>query len=168
MKKINSGLLAAFVLTMIGALLIGGATVALFTDTAENTGNSFAAGTIAIDLNREDGMQYFDIENIAPGDSGSAVITVSNSGSLELRYKFDDLEKVGYLVAGGDHPIVFTLSDADGTLSTGEDGTFRVLEPGQSRDVTVDWAFSIDAGNDYQNESGSVGFSVYAEQTANN
>jgi len=168
MKKINSGLIVAFVLTMIGALLVGGATVALFTDTAENTDNEFAAGTLQVALDKQGDAKYFDLSNIAPGDSGSATVTVSNNGSLELRYKFNDLEKTGYLVVGGDHSIVFTLKNGDQVLETGENGTFLILEPNQSQDITVEWQMPMDAGNDYQGETGTVGISVYAEQTANN
>jgi predicted ribosomally synthesized peptide with SipW-like signal peptide len=175
MKKFNSGLLVAFVLTMIGALLVGGATMALFTDTAENTGNSFAAGTLTVDLDKQGEERYFELSNIAPGDRGSATITVINSGSLALRYKFDDLVRDGYLVAlngeegeFGQYPVEFTFKVDGQEIRVGENGTFLELKPGQSQDVTVEWELPLNAGNDYQNKQGSIGISVYAEQIQNN
>jgi predicted ribosomally synthesized peptide with SipW-like signal peptide len=175
MKKFNSGLLVAFVLTMIGALLVGGATMALFTDTAENTGNSFAAGTLTVDLDKQGEEKYFDLSNIAPGDSGSATIKVINSGSLALRYKFDDLVRDGYLVAVnseegefGQYPVEFTFKVDGQEIRIGENGTFLELKPGQAQEVTVEWELPLDAGNDYQNTQGSIAISVYAEQIQNN
>ncbi len=169
MKKLNRSVLAAFILILIGALLVGGATLALFTDTAVNTGNSFAAGELSIDLDKANGDLYFNIGNIAPGDSGSANILVTNSGSLELRYRFNDLDKVGYLLTGGSHPIVFTLKAEDNTIiSTGAAGTPYILNPGASNTITIEWVFPLDAGNEYQGTTGTLGISVNAEQTKNN
>ena len=169
MKKLNRSVLAAFILILIGALLVGGATLALFTDTAENTGNSFTAGTLEIGLDKADGNLYFDYANIAPGDSGQADIVVTNTGSLELRYRFNDLAKVGYLLTGGDHPIEFTLETSGGTIiTTGDAGSFFTLAPSASDTVTISWAFPIEANNTYQGEIGTLGISVYAEQTKNN
>ncbi len=167
MKKIDTSLLIAFILTLIGALLIGGATIALFTDTAQNTSNNFAAGTLSINLTREFGEeQSFTFGNIAPGDSGSDTIIVRNNGSLELRYRLNNLSKDGYLLTGGDYPIVFSFTVNGEPLVPGE--TVRVLPSGATETITVNWWLPLDAGNDYQGTSGTLGISVSAEQTANN
>lgn len=166
-KKINSNLLIAFVLIMIGALLIGGATVALFTDIAQNTDNVFAAGTLSIDLTKQFGADSFNFSNIAPGDNGSDTIVVQNTGSLELRYRMDSLTKTGYLLNNeGDHPMEFTFTV--GSEAFQPVNTTRVLGPGNSETITVNWEMPLAAGNDYQGESGTLGISFSAEQTANN
>lgn len=161
MKKITTSLLVAFLLTMVGALMIGGATVAWFTSEAENTGNSFASGTLEIDLDKPNGTHYFDIKNIAPGDKGSSPLTVSNSGSLDLRYSFD-LTREGGLF-DGKAPLVISIADSNGN-EINPDGS-RMLKPGANETFTVLWLMPFEADNSYQGQSGSLGIGVYAEQT---
>lgn len=93
---------------MVAAMLVGGATAALFTDTASNAGNAFSAGTVDIAADRDLGdpipgpMFYTTIaEGIAapgqgpyllnptgpwwPGRTVSRNLDVRNLGSLQVR-----------------------------------------------------------------------------------
>lgn len=79
MKKILFSLFVTFI--FIG--LISGATSAYFSDTETSTGNTFAAGTL--DLNLDGGntnVVKFTVSNIKPGDSSTGTWRVSNVGSI--------------------------------------------------------------------------------------
>jgi predicted ribosomally synthesized peptide with SipW-like signal peptide len=157
---------AALVTTAFGAALIGGGTFAIFTDTASNTGNTFAAGTVEVSLDKPDGTKYFDISNIAPGDTGSSPVTVTNSGTLELRY--DLSETLAGDLAAGANGLKVTIKDAGGNVILPGTTNNRVLAPGASEVLTVSWTLPLVAGNEYQGDSATYGLTVNAEQTKNN
>lgn len=163
MKKINSSILVALLLTMVGALLIGGATTAWFTSEAENSNNTFTSGTLEISLDKPNNSKYFNITNIAPGDGNSAQITVSNTGSLELRYTFG-LTKEGKLF-DGDHPLSITIKDSNGKVVDLQ--AKRVLASGEHETFTISWQMPEAAGNEYQGQTGTLGIKVMAEQVTN-
>jgi predicted ribosomally synthesized peptide with SipW-like signal peptide len=174
-KKIGMGLATV----ALGAMLIGGGTLAIFTDSATNTSNTFTAGTLDISLDKADGTKYFDISNIAPGDSGSTTITVSNDGSLELRYDIatsltgdlaTSVDEDGDTVLDGNQ-LVVTITDSSNAVVLPGDNN-RVLaangQAGDSETFTVSWSLPYNAGNFYQGKNASYAFTVNAEQTRNN
>ncbi|MEM1334189.1 MAG: TasA family protein, partial [Actinomycetota bacterium] len=69
-------------------LLAGGAltitSLALFTDTAAVNGNTFTTGSV--DINATPATAVVSANGMAPGDQDTAPLTVSNDGSLDLRY----------------------------------------------------------------------------------
>ncbi len=172
-KKIGGALLG----TALGAALIGGGTFAIFTDTATNAQNTFTSGTIDINLTdgTYTGTYHVDITDLAPGDSGSKTVTVSNDGTLELRYDItstlagalasDDPNGNAVEEDGENNPLTVTLKDSDGNDVTLTD---RVLEPGASETFTITYSLPLDAGNTYQKKSATYDFQVDAEQTRNN
>lgn len=163
--KINKSVMFALLITVVGAMLIAGATYAIFTSSAANSGNSFSAGTLAINLDKPDGTKYFDITNMAPGDSGSKTVTVKNDGSLALRYDIAS-SLTGGLTEGA-NPLTVTIKDIAGnTIVPGDNN--RVLAAGDSEVLTVYWDLPLAAGNEYQDENASYSFTVNAEQTKNN
>lgn len=162
MKKMTSSLLVAFLLTMVGALMVGGATTAWFTSEAENNDNTFTSGTLEVSLDKPDGVKYFNIKNIAPGDSGSTQITISNTGSLELRFSVE-LVKEGALFQG-QTPLKVAVEDNANGKNPQQDEI--VLAAGESKTFTISWSMPSEAGNSYQGQSGTVGISVYAEQNS--
>lgn len=162
MKKIKKSLVVAFLLTMVGALLIGGATMAWFTSEAENNDNSFVSGTLEIGLDKNNGQKYFDIRNIQPGDNGSSQLTVANTGSLELRYTFN-LTKEGGLFEGK-NPLSLVIKDSSGSVV--DPSANRRLSSGESETFTFSWSMPKEADNSYQGQSGTLGIGVYAEQLA--
>jgi predicted ribosomally synthesized peptide with SipW-like signal peptide len=80
MKKIL-GLTVAALLVMG---LVGGGTWAYFSDPETSTGNTFAAGTLELEVN--DAEQWastvISTGTMKPGDSGSVSIKLDNSGSI--------------------------------------------------------------------------------------
>ncbi|KRE51288.1 TasA family protein [Paenibacillus sp. Soil522] len=169
-------LFLAMATTALGATMVAGGTSALFTDTASNTDNTFTAGTVVITLDKADIVEkYFDISNIAPGDSASSPVVVTNTGTLELRY---DIMKslTGELAAadpdgdgatlGDNNPLtVKVYSDAAMTVEATND---NVLAPGAAQTLYVKWALPLAAGNGYQGKSAIFSIQVDAEQTKNN
>lgn len=179
MLNIKKKVAMALTTTAIGAMLIGTGTFALFTSTASNNGNTFAAGTLKIDLNKPDGCKYFDISNMAPGDHGSAQVIVSNSGSLDLRY--DIAETLTGALAAGTDGLKITIKDHDGNVIVPGDnnreldaggvihfmGHTTVL-PGEKETLTVEYSLPLIAGNQYQATSATLGLTFNAEQVKNN
>ena len=137
------------------AALIGGATMALFTDTAANTGNSFAAGTVDITVGATDVI--VGAANMAPGDTRTGSFVVRNAGSLELRFSVSAVG-AGDLFSGATPATIGGL---------GNDQNI-VLAPNASATVTFDVILPLTAGNAYQGDGGTVDLTISAVQTANN
>lgn len=75
-------------LTAATLLLAGGVltitSLALFTDSATVTNNTFTAGSV--DINATPASAVVSATAMAPGDQVTAPLTVSNDGTLQLRY----------------------------------------------------------------------------------
>ncbi|MCB2202516.1 M73 family metallopeptidase [bacterium] len=160
MKK---SLVVAFLLTIVGALLIGGATMAWFTSEDTNEDNSFAAGTLEISLDKDNGQKYFDIKNIQPGDHGATELTVSNVGSLALNFNFSLTKESGLF--DGKKPLVIVITDRSNKVVDPE--AIHNLQAGSEETYTISWSMPEGASNDYQGASGRLGIGVYAEQVSN-
>jgi spore coat-associated protein N len=111
----------ALATTAMGATLAGAGTFALFTSTSNNNGNTFAAGTVKVDASSGKvfaGSQY--LSNMAPGDTETGTLTLTNSGSL------DEWVGLEHKLSGGDatHPNIFASfsssidKDAGGQYAT--------------------------------------------------
>lgn len=101
MKKNKKFALLAVTGVVATSLVVGGASYALFTSSATNTGNSFTAGTLHIDANRDDvpnvGPMFYTDTNSqpgtlatglwAPGDKNTRGLFLKNTGSLDARLK---------------------------------------------------------------------------------
>jgi predicted ribosomally synthesized peptide with SipW-like signal peptide len=160
MKSNTHGLLITFILLVIGALLIGGATVAWFTSSAENTRNSFQSGTLDIKLDREQGNYYFNIQNIAPGDQGSQQVAISNKGSLDLVYQISFT--IAGVLAEGENPLeIQLLNSSEERIDTGSE---RRLASGQQEPLTITWKMPEEAGNEYQGGTARFDLLVNASQ----
>ncbi|OGO50863.1 MAG: hypothetical protein A2148_07875 [Chloroflexi bacterium RBG_16_68_14] len=79
-KRILSVLLGIGLLSLLASL----AGLAVFTDTASVGGNTFTTGTV--DISTAPASALVTFSNMAPGDSITDDVVVSNAGSLELRY----------------------------------------------------------------------------------
>ncbi|SDO66318.1 SipW-cognate class signal peptide [Paenibacillus sp. yr247] len=166
-------LVLAMAITALGATLVAGGTSALFTASASNTNNSFTAGTVKIALDKADTVaKYFNVSNIAPGDSGSSPVVVTNTGSLELRYDITSTVTGGLAVAqpGDNHPLTVKIySDAAMTQEIVAGDNNRVLAPNVGTETLyVKWQLPLDAGNAYQGLTATYSIEVAAEQTKNN
>ena len=69
---------------LLGAAALAIASLALFTDTANVTGNTFSTGTV--DINATPATAVVAVSAMAPGDQDTAPLNVANNGTLALRY----------------------------------------------------------------------------------
>jgi spore coat-associated protein N len=79
-RRILISLVAIGVLTSFMGL--GG--LSLFTATTDNDGNAFTTGSV--DISTSPASAFLTMSDMAPGDSVTAQLTVSNIGTLDLRY----------------------------------------------------------------------------------
>lgn len=146
---------ASMLVIALAAALVGGATMALFTDQDTNEGNVFTAGTV--DIEAGETSIIVGADNMAPGDTVTGSFVVTNVGTLELRYDVSALGS-GDLFAGATPAVVGALGDDQNV----------VLVPGASATVTFTVHLPLGADNSYQGAAGLVDFTIAAEQTANN
>ncbi|OZM56541.1 hypothetical protein CIB95_12275 [Lottiidibacillus patelloidae] len=95
----------AFLALTFGMVLTIAGTQAFLKD-SKSVSNSLSTGTLEVNLDKESdgttGTNYFiNLTNIKPGDSGSEIIKVTNSGTLKARVDFNPTFS-GLLLNGGD------------------------------------------------------------------
>src|SRR3989304_5803019 len=113
-KRILYTLLAIGLLSLLAGL----AGFAVFTDTASVGGNAFTTGTVDITTSPTTALVTFS--NMAPGDSVTNGITVTNAGSLALRYAITTTTTENTLAAQLDQTIWDEAEEAGGgTAGTG-------------------------------------------------
>jgi len=175
----------------VGMSLIAVTSLALFTDQADVSGNTFAAGTV--DISAAPVSALVTMDNMSPGDQVTDELTVTNSGSLAMRYAVEsttsgDADLTEDLVLtvksgvtsctdadwGADGDVVYSgrlgSAGADpiiGDKSTGGQAGDRELVAGQSEVLCVN--VTLPAGSTLvQGMSTEAILDFYAEQTSNN
>ena len=178
-------LVAAGLLAMLGL-----AASALFTSQATVTGNSFTTGSLV--LTASPTSAAITLSNMAPGDKVTAPITLSNDGTLDLRYAMassstntDNKNLNGQLVLSiksgvtdctntgfsGSGTSVFSgsLSAAQfGDPATGQQAGDRALSAGANEVLCFNASLPVDTGNAFQNAATTATFTFDAEQVKNN
>lgn len=177
---ITAGLLAA----------LAGAGSALFTSQATVPSNAFTTGTVVISTSPTSALITYN--PMAPGDKVTNPLTVSNGGSLELRYAMttsatntdskalkDQLVltvKSGVTTCtnagfGVDGTQVFSGalgSAAVGDPTPGNQTGDRTLAASSNEVLCFQASLPTGTGNTYQNATTTATFTFDAEQTANN
>jgi hypothetical protein len=180
-------------LVAIGVLgsFMGMGGFSLFTATTDNDNNAFTSGSV--EISTSPATAFLHMSNMAPGDQVTAPITVSNDGSLDLRYAVTSTTTEDTLAAQLKLTIksgVTTCTNADfggsGTVLYGPEilGTMSGTEvigdpaPGfQSGDRPLDVDGSEDLCFSVTLRSDAIGpmsaattatFTFDAEQTTNN
>src|SRR2546421_8304734 len=100
------------------AVVAGFGTFSAFSSTTSNSGNTFSAGTVVLSDNSS-GSAMYNVSNAKPGDSSSACITVTYSGSLSANVKLYTTATIGSL---GSH-LTLTITQGTGTVSFGSSCT---------------------------------------------
>lgn len=187
-RTILIGLLA------IGVLVVGVGlgTGAIFTDTQSVDANTFSTGTVDISTDPTTALVTFS--DMAPGDQVTNPLTVTNSGSLELRYAVTSSTTEDPLAAQLDLTIKSGVSnctnagfDADGTViygpadlgstsgvnvigdpTQGAQAGDRTLASSASETLCFNVSLPLDTGNAFQSLSTTATFNFQAEQTKNN
>jgi hypothetical protein len=167
-------------------------TGALFTDTQSVGANTFSTGTIDISTSPASALVTFS--DMAPGDKVTNPITVTNGGSLQLRYAIQSTTTEDSLAGQLDMTIktgVTTCTnagfDTDGTVAygpddlgstTGVDAVGDATQGADTGDRTLDASaeevlcfqvsLPLSTGNSYQGLNTTATFDFISEQTANN
>jgi hypothetical protein len=166
--------------------------IALFTDTASVGNSTFSTGSVDITTSPTSALVTFS--GMAPGDQATNRITVSNAGTLELRYAVTSATTENTLAAQLDLTIKSGVTDctnagfaASGTAlygpgalgsttginvignpTQGAHAGDRVLAPGASEVLCFNVTLPFSTGNSFQGLTTTATFNFQAEQTKNN
>ena len=183
--------LIALSVTGVTTLVTG----AIFSDTQSVAANTFSTGTVK--LGTSPTTAAITMANMAPGDSVTAALTVSNTGTLAMRYAVlstSDATDSNFLAAQLQLTIksgVTTCTTAGfaatgivaygpgvlgsttgtkvvGDAATGAQTGDRPLAAGASEPLCMQVTLPLATGNTYQNKTTTATLRFDAEQTANN
>jgi predicted ribosomally synthesized peptide with SipW-like signal peptide len=175
------GIIVLLLSLSIGTLGAGAFSLALFTDSSASSG-SFTTGTIVLTTNP---ATLFTVASMMPGDSGSATLTVQNTGTGQLRYALtssstnadakalrDQISlsvKAGACPGAGAALYNAALSGAAfGDVTAGAQAGDRTLNAATSEQLCFAWSLPLATGNAFQGAATTTTFTFTAEQTANN
>lgn len=178
----------------LGVGLVGGGigvASALFTDTQAVEANSFTTGTV--DISTDPATALFTVANMAPGDVFYQALTVTNGGTLELRYDLTSIATdVGDKNLAGQLDLTIAGDDGLGTCdaagfatygtvayATGDLGNIdgvsaitldsdRVLAASANEVLCFKIELPSATDNTFQNATTTATFTFAAEQTTNN
>jgi len=181
---------AGLSLVTLGTLTTG----ALFTDSQDLGANSFTTGTLTLGLNPTTAL--FSVANMAPGDSVARPLTVSNAGTLGLRYAVTGTatdpdgkglrDQLAFSVYSGVSAAACTAGTfTGGTLlfgstplgasaavfgnpAQGAQAGDRALAAAASETLCFVADLPLSTDNTFQNATSTVSFTFDAEQTKNN
>jgi spore coat-associated protein N len=174
------------------AALLSLTALALFTDTASVPSNSFSTGTVDISTSPVSALVTFS--DMAPGDEVVNPITVSNDGTLELRYAVTSTTTEDTLAAqldltiksgvttcttGGfdtDGSPVYAPADLGSTAgidvigdpTQGAQAGDRTLAASATEDLCFKVSLPSSTNNTYQGLTTTATFDFQSEQTKNN
>jgi predicted ribosomally synthesized peptide with SipW-like signal peptide len=170
-KMLSKKILAGIVVVGILALAIGWGTYSLFFDTETSKGNKFTAGTLDLKVWNgtawvdEPNVPHFEIAGVEPGDFGSYLFKLKNSGNLDglAKIHIKDVSNDGGEYAEPEGPTndgdlggaVYVTIKYDGTaVVTGTLNdlnskvyTLGALNSGQEKTVTILWWIPPEVGN---------------------
>lgn len=182
-------LLLATVALAVASVSAGGFSLALFTSSATSGGNTFTTGTIVIGLSPASALITFS--GMLPGDSTTGTLTVTSSGTSQLRYamttaatnadakalrdqmtlviKTKDTATAGCTNFDGTQLYSGTLAaGAIGDPTAGAQAGDRTLAGAASEVLCFRAALPSATGNAFQGATTTATFTFSAEQTANN
>ena len=191
LKKIAATLAIIGLLAGLGAF----GALSVFTSTADVPGNAFTTGTV--DISTSPASALITYSGMAPGDKVTQSLTVSNDGSLELRYAVTSLAtntdskalraQLDLRIKSGVTTCTNGGFDTDGTLlygaadlggdpainivgdpTQGADTGDRTLAASGSEALCFQVELPSSTGDPYQDATTTATFSFEAEQTASN
>jgi len=175
-----------FALATVGA---GAYSLAIFTSTAASGSNAFTVGSVT--LGASPATALITLSSMLPGDSTTGTLTVSNSGTAQLRYamttsttntdskalngqlslvvKTKDTNTSGCTNFNGTQLYSGTLSAAAiGDPTTGNQTGDRTLAGAGSEVLCFQATLPSTTGNGFQGATTTATFTFAAEQTTNN
>jgi len=185
-------LLTGLLFALAIATAIVTTTGAIFTDTESVGGNAFDTGNVDISTSPTSAVVSFT--NMAPGDVVTNPLTVSNDGSLQLRYAVTSTTTEDTLAAQLDMTIKTGVTactnegfDTDGTVVYGPDDLGsttgvnvigdptqgaqsgdRTLNASASEDLCFQVSLPLSTGNSYESLNTTATFEFNSEQTIHN
>jgi spore coat-associated protein N len=183
----RAGLLGLLAVGLIaGSLSAGALSLALFTSTAAVSGNAFTAGTIV--LGAAPATAALTATNLMPGDIVNGSITVTNSGTAQLRYAMSStstnadakalrdqlqltVKSAGTSCAAFDGTTLYTgalSAAAFGSNAAGAQAGDRTLNAAANEVLCFRATLPAATGNAFQGATTTATFTFDAEQTANN
>jgi predicted ribosomally synthesized peptide with SipW-like signal peptide len=183
-------MLVSLLVIALAAAVIGGATMAWFTDADESAPVTFTAGTLLVDIEKFDlvNTNEINLDILNPGDDWGYEVDVKNSGTKNFIYKVlicwqdilgNTLVDFGGREGFGTKPlsdaIVFTVKKGNEIITTGTlEGKNSPLEfeigqlaPGATDSYTIEAVLPTTAGNEYQGSKMKLAFVVMAKQIQN-
>ncbi|OGK18147.1 hypothetical protein A3D80_02705 [Candidatus Roizmanbacteria bacterium RIFCSPHIGHO2_02_FULL_40_13b] len=166
--------------------MVGGSAFAMFSSTATNDGNTFGAGTLVLEIDGEPGSgssQKFIVTDIAPGESETQMLALSNTGSIDATSVV--LSSIGHTGSSPDlgDKLTLRMYDDNGTtvgVFDGGDtlrGTAHITDgawsnismgfgllTGETHNVFAVVTFDSDADNSYQGMSSFFDLNFQANQ----
>ncbi len=185
-------LLATIVVMAAFVGLISLSVLALFTDTASVPGNTFTTGTVDISTSPTSALVTFS--GMAPGDQVTNPITVTNAGTLQLRYavtstttentlagQLDLTVKSGVTTCtnagfGASGTVIYATGDLGNTTAVniignpaqGSQAGDRTLNAAANEALCFNVGLPSSTGNAYQGLTTTATFAFEAEQTSSN
>ena len=175
------------------SITAGATSLALFTSATTVTANTFSTGTVILTTSPASALITFSA--MAPGDQVTAPVTVTNAGSLNLRYAISSVAtnadakglkdqlvltiKSGVTTCtnaqfGATGTVLYTgdLDSSAGKLvgdnTTGAQAGDRSLAAAGSEVLCFNASLPLATGNAFQSATTTATFTFAAEQTANN
>lgn len=134
--------LSLFTAVFALSLMIGGA-YAVFTTSTTNGPQTFQAGQINLANSNGAWEQSWYANNMAPGDTLTYVVTLTNTGNVP-----EQVTSASTDVGGSLGPVL--------TGAVDEPSTWPVLQPGDTEDVRVRVSMDPNADNGYMNQQGTI------------
>ena len=177
------------------ATAVTAATGAIFSDTQSVGANTFSTGTVSI--SSSPASAAISLSGMAPGDSVTSPITVTNDGSLELRYAVQSTTTENTLAAQLDMTIWDEAEEGDGGTTCnstppvtklygpadlgntvavnvvgdpaqGSQSGDRVVAASANEVLCIQVSLPLASGNSFQNVTTTATLDFIGEQTANN
>ncbi len=183
----RAGLLGVLAAGLVaGSMGAGALSLALFTSTAAVSNNAFTAGTVIIGA--APATAALTAGNMMPGDTVNGQITVSNTGSAQLRYAMSStstntdlkalrdqltltIKTLGTSCAAFDGTQLYAGAlngAAFGSNAAGAQAGDRTLNAPGSEVLCFRATLPLATGNTFQGATTTATFTFDAEQTANN
>lgn len=185
-------LLATLAVVIVGASFVVFGSFAVFTDTQNVPSNTFSTGTLDISTNPTSALVTFSA--MAPGDQVTNPITVTNGGTLQLRYavtstttenvlagQLDLTIKTGVTTCtnagfGADGTVIYSPGDLGSTAGTnvignpaqGNQAGDRTLNASANEVLCFNVQLPSSTGGTYQGLNTTATLAFQAEQTSSN
>ena len=185
-------LLLSIAVFAVAASVLALGSNAVFTSTASNDANTFTTGTVVISTSPA--TAFITYSGMAPGDKVTSALTVSNAGTLQLRYAVTSTTTENTLAAqldltiksgvttctnggfGVDGTVVYATGDLGSTTGVnvignpaqGAQAGDRPLAASANEVLCFNVSLPLSTGNTFQGLTTTATFAFQAEQTTNN